>query len=52
MDVKFFNIKLDVTLSNINDVIRLQEAINQSLNLNVGDVQITKKEINVIITKR
>ena len=51
MDIKTFNIKLDLNLSNVKDVVRLQNLINYSLNLNIGLSQTNQKEVNVIITK-
>lgn len=51
MDIKFFNIKLDLNLTNKEDVIRLQNLINYSLSLNIGSSSINKKEVNVVINK-
>ena len=47
INIDYVNIKLDLNLSNKEDVVRLQNAINYALSLNIGSSQIIKQEVNI-----
>lgn len=49
--IDYININLNLNLSNKEDIIRLQSLIDYSLNLNVGSVQVIKREINIFVNE-
>lgn len=51
MNINFINLKLDLNFSNKEDVVRLQNAINYALNLNIGSIKIIKQEVHIFVSK-